>query len=260
MNVLPPELHNEIYKFIKNKHGTNVMYSLAFYCYVSKGKRLDISYVCTSLKLLKWYTNKFQLNSNIFKYVALNGNLKNMKWLKKHNCPWNECTFESAALNGRLKNMKWLKKHNCPWDERTFESSAKKGILKNMKWLKKHNCLLYADTCIEAVKRGILKNMKWLKKNNCPWYRSIFSTARICGIPKNINWINENYHQELYDNNLSGIGLLIACGNLEINLTPPPLATTYLKKDDKMAKTKHLRNNKSQKNYNFKNIKRPNKN
>jgi hypothetical protein len=33
-----------------------------------------------------------------------------MKWLKENNCPWDKWTFKYAAENGNLKNMKWLKK------------------------------------------------------------------------------------------------------------------------------------------------------
>jgi hypothetical protein len=51
------------------------------------------------------------LNGNIFKYAALKGVLKNMKWLKENNCPWNGETFESAAKNGNLKNIKWLEEN-----------------------------------------------------------------------------------------------------------------------------------------------------
>jgi hypothetical protein len=115
MRVLPIELHFEIYKFLKNKNGVNLMYSLVTDNQLKfKKSELEMSYICTSLKLLKWYVNNFSLNKNIFKYVAFNGNLKNMKWLKKNNCLWNEYTFEKATEFGILKNMKWLKKHNCP--------------------------------------------------------------------------------------------------------------------------------------------------
>ena len=171
MNFLPPELHNEISKFLKNKSPINVMYSLAFYCYVNEGeKRLNVSYVCTSLKLLKWYINKFQLSSGIFHYFTSVGNLKMMKWLKKHNCPWDEHTFQIAAKIGTLKNMKWLKKHNCPYDTKTFSTAAKKGTLKNMKWLKKHNFPWNSMTFLQAKRYGISKNIKWLKENNCPQF------------------------------------------------------------------------------------------
>ena len=84
--------------------------------------------------------------------MALNGNLKNMKWLKENNCPWNKQTFYYAVRNDNLKNMKWLKKNNCPWDEWSFKWAVIKGIMKNMKWLKK------------TIVHGMKKHLHMLQK------------------------------------------------------------------------------------------------
>jgi hypothetical protein len=111
MKKLPIDLHFEIEKFLKNKYECLIMYCLTDGNMLKFKKReLLISYICTSLELLKWYVNNnFKLNKNIFKYVSKIGILKNMKWLKKNNCPWDEHTFRVAAQKGILKNMKWLK-------------------------------------------------------------------------------------------------------------------------------------------------------
>ena len=77
-----------------------------------------------------------QVDTKTFENAADNGNLDNMKWLKKNNCPWNKYTFIDAALHGNLDNMKWLKENNCPWDEVTFTYAPLHGNLDNMKWLK----------------------------------------------------------------------------------------------------------------------------
>jgi hypothetical protein len=95
MEKLPNELTIEINKFLKNKYETNIMYSLVVNCYVGKIKPLKRKYICMTLKLIKWYLKYFKLNffifendtSNTFGHAALNGNLKNMKWLKENNCP-----------------------------------------------------------------------------------------------------------------------------------------------------------------------------
>ena len=140
MRVLPIELLLEIEKFIRSKNETYAMYSMASNYTEIKFNKLNISYICTSLKLLKWYSKYFQLNENVFTYTALKGVLKNMKWLKKNNCPMNSGTFAKAAESGVLMNMKWLKKNNCPWNNYTFQCSSRAGILKNMKWLRRNNC------------------------------------------------------------------------------------------------------------------------
>ena len=48
-----------------------------------------------------------------FENAVLNGNLKNMKWLKENNCPMavSDWTFGYAKLNGNQKNIKWLKEN-----------------------------------------------------------------------------------------------------------------------------------------------------
>ncbi len=128
MYQLPVELKIEIEKFQKNKYGVFIMHSLASNNFEDISfRKFKKSYICKSLELLKWYAKYFQLNEYMFKIVARFGNLKNMKWLKENNCPWDEGTFNSAAEKGVLKNMKWLKENNCPWDGTIFDEEAKKA-------------------------------------------------------------------------------------------------------------------------------------
>ena len=177
MDKLLIELKIEILKFQKNKYEVFIMHSMASNNFETISfARFKISYICKSLKFLKFYAKHFRLNENncpwnefTFENAAKNGNIRIMKWLKKNNCPWIEWTFTYAAENGNIKIMKWLKKHNCPWDKWTFSYAARSGNLKNMKWLKKHNCPWHEETFTCAAEKGILKNMKWLKENNCQW-------------------------------------------------------------------------------------------
>jgi hypothetical protein len=72
MRNLPIELHFEIEKFLKNKIEVFTMYCLVLdnNAYEFTKRKLSISYICTSLKLLKWYKqNNFKLISDIFRYV-----------------------------------------------------------------------------------------------------------------------------------------------------------------------------------------------
>lgn len=57
---------------------------------------------------------------NTFRCAAQNGNLENMKWLKKEGYLWDTETFRFAAKNGNLENMKWLRDQGVPWDSATF--------------------------------------------------------------------------------------------------------------------------------------------
>jgi hypothetical protein len=120
------------------------MYSLASDNFEKNlSTQLKMSYVCESLEFLKLYAEYFELNELIFKHVALNGDLNNMKWLKENNCPWDEFTFSAASENGNLTNMKWLKKNNYPSDGWTSINADKNGNLKNIKWLKEN--FIYLD-------------------------------------------------------------------------------------------------------------------
>ena len=46
-------------------------------------------------------------------WAAKTGNLMMLKWLKKNGCPWNGETLAFAASNGNLDNMKFLKRWMC---------------------------------------------------------------------------------------------------------------------------------------------------
>ncbi|KKN06944.1 hypothetical protein LCGC14_1072230, partial [marine sediment metagenome] len=51
--------------------------------------------------------------SYYFYIAALQGNLDNMKWLKRNGYPCNTWTFKAATINGNLDNIKWLKENGC---------------------------------------------------------------------------------------------------------------------------------------------------
>jgi len=51
----------------------------------------------------------FQLSRQVFEAAARRGNLEAMKWLQQHNCPRSWHTYRAATVNGNDKNMMWLK-------------------------------------------------------------------------------------------------------------------------------------------------------
>jgi len=223
MNKLPTELKIEIQRFLKNKFEVLKM------CFLSSNnfnarfilyKIQKITYVCISIKLLKWYINNFgsfydeliymagrtkhmkkfkqrvidfNLTARVFYEAAKRGNLKNMKWLKKNNCSWSSHTFACAAKFGNLKNMKWLKKNNCPWSSYTFTNSMIFGSIKNMKWLKKHNCPMDVNTSsfFDSVNVN-LKTIKWLKKNGCIFNGITSGYAARFGNIKIMKWLKKH--------------------------------------------------------------------
>ena len=116
MRVLPIELLFEIEKFIRSKNETLVMYSLTSNYTEIKFNKLKISYICTSLKLLKWYSKYFQLNEKVFKctalYAIIESNLTNLKWLHENNCPWDWFPLDTAEKYYVGSDVKgWLKKN-----------------------------------------------------------------------------------------------------------------------------------------------------
>src|SRR6185437_309471 len=63
------------------------------------------SWVLDMLQYMSLYKQKH--NKNIFKYAALSGNIKLLKYLLSNNFFKDEETFSAAAKNGNLDNMKW---------------------------------------------------------------------------------------------------------------------------------------------------------
>ena len=67
------------------------------------------------------------------------GDLKNMKWLKSNECPWNSSTFVGAAKHGRLEILDWLLVNNFPWDKSKFRGLRLKKPVEQ--WLLNH-CMI----------------------------------------------------------------------------------------------------------------------
>jgi len=94
------------YKFLYPKSYRNV---IKFESIISYGNSelLDLYY--NSRKIL----SIFNLSVHHFLLAVSNGNLDNMKWLKRNGYPCNTWTFKAATINGNLDNIKWLKENGC---------------------------------------------------------------------------------------------------------------------------------------------------
>src|SRR5271163_1938115 len=51
--------------------------------------------------------------------IALAGNFKLLKWVRKNKCEWNYWTCAHAASNGHFDILKWARLNGCPWNSIT---------------------------------------------------------------------------------------------------------------------------------------------
>ncbi|GFH47601.1 hypothetical protein CTEN210_04076 [Chaetoceros tenuissimus] len=107
--------------------------------------------------------------------------LKVLKWLREHDCPWDEKTCSSAAENDNMKALKWARNNGCPWNEETFASAAKNGNIKILEYCLDNGCPMDARACEKAVKNKndlkALEILKWLRRHSCPWDGRTYHSA-----------------------------------------------------------------------------------
>src|SRR3990172_13391274 len=76
--------------------------------------------------IIQWMRlNGCQWNTNICKYLALNGHLDCLTYAHENGCPWNNWTCYFAATNGHLDCLKYAHENGCPWDEYTCIDAAR---------------------------------------------------------------------------------------------------------------------------------------
>ncbi len=95
------------------------------------------------------------------------GNLKLIKFLHEHNCPWDNYFCPLAAFNGQLECLIYLHKNNCHWDKETCSSAAKNGHLNCLMYAHENNCSWDENTCKEAAMFGHLECLKYAHENGC---------------------------------------------------------------------------------------------
>ncbi len=71
-------------------------------------KKLKIKYICTSLKLLKWYVNYFKFNKSTYYKTIINDDLK-LKFLLGSNI---ELYGKSVYSVLNVEGIKWIDKNN----------------------------------------------------------------------------------------------------------------------------------------------------
>ena len=73
-------------------------------------------------------------NRQVLNNVVRNGHLDAVKFMRKLEMYWDECTFSAAAKGGNLDVLKWMKVNGCPMDHLTCASAAAAGHLDVLKW------------------------------------------------------------------------------------------------------------------------------
>src|SRR5271170_7483795 len=68
------------------------------------------------------------------KLIALAGNFKLLKWVRKNGCAWGNYTCSHAAKKGHFDILKWAIKNGCGWNELTCARAARKGHFDILKW------------------------------------------------------------------------------------------------------------------------------
>ncbi|GFH47595.1 hypothetical protein CTEN210_04070 [Chaetoceros tenuissimus] len=98
--------------------------------------------------------------------------LKVLKWLRRHNCPWDESTCSAAASNNNMKALQWAKRNGCPWNQNTCNAAVVYNNLEILMFAHENGCEWSKDTYMYCLKLrgvdGLEPILKYLEENDCP--------------------------------------------------------------------------------------------
>lgn len=131
----------DIFKFL-------VKYLEKKYCTINDTESLcNYAIMGGKLIMLKWLLKEgYKLDRLSFQYAALSDNIKFLVYIYNLcsydlSMPWfDEETCQAAAETGNLRNLKWLRKKNCPWDIRTTMTAFENEHYDVLKWAIENNC------------------------------------------------------------------------------------------------------------------------
>jgi hypothetical protein len=100
--------------------------------------------------------------------------LQTLKWLSRHEFPWDEKVCELAAKTGNLCALKFARSEGCPWNaEETVKFAAMSGSIDILEYCLQNGCELSADLCTYSVLKennpNALDTLQWLRQRSCPW-------------------------------------------------------------------------------------------
>jgi hypothetical protein len=88
------------------------------------------------VELLDWCYNKGLVLRDSYPCIAARENrLDVLKWLKRHNCSWDERVCVFAAKNNNLEMLQWSKENGCPWDK--YECLLSTTDLETSLWIRR---------------------------------------------------------------------------------------------------------------------------
>lgn len=173
--------------------------SLIFLSHTSKLLNL------TCKKFLKTHRIIFRMyQKRIPAYLALNGHLQGLKYIRETGCAWDAKTCSNAAQNGHLDILIYARAQHCYWKAITCSEAALNGHLHVLKWATEHgckknhlvttnaalmghlDCLIYAhehgypwgtDTTLAAASTGQMSCLIYLHEHGCPWDSAVVQEA-----------------------------------------------------------------------------------
>ena len=152
-----------------------------------------------NLKTLKWLRkHSCGWDSKTCDYAVLgehlparvSSNLRILQYVRKHGCPWNKTTAACAGHAGNLGILQWMRNQNppCPWSSRTMRWAAYSGHLHLMQWARENGCRWSVAVCAAAAAGGNIGVLRWLHANGCPWDELTCSNAAQTGSLQLLRW------------------------------------------------------------------------
>jgi hypothetical protein len=183
----------------EKKRSTQIMYSNIFKAIALSG----------NVESMKWFhKNVYNLVSSteIFANAALSGNLELMKWMRekegfflwnsKPRFPWNANTFTNAIKNGNIDNMNWLASQECEWNNESLIEAIRNEKKDIVEWMIHNDCEFDDNTMNEAMKTCNLDIINLLESSGCPWNETTFVRAKHYGLLDDLKWMRLEFIQK----------------------------------------------------------------
>lgn len=100
--------------------------------------------------------------------AAARGDLDLLRWLRKHDAPWDASACAAAAERGHAACVRWLVRKGCAADARACEGAARAGQLALLQELRGAGCAWCAATTTAAAAAGHLDVLAWAHAGGCP--------------------------------------------------------------------------------------------
>jgi hypothetical protein len=114
---------------------------ILLHCQSIRDSVLDDDEMDTRVRMYGFPTYSWRMCAN----AALEGDLRQLQWLREQGSPWNDLTCKCAAENGHLEVLQWARDNGCPWDLRTYKSAEESGNEQIMAYTIANGCPEAAD-------------------------------------------------------------------------------------------------------------------